>query len=73
LYAFLFCSILDKCPAHFTLLDLIIVIIFGKECKLRNSSVCRYRNCHSWHIYVFYKRIRNNDEMMDRKEQKKER
>jgi hypothetical protein len=34
LYALLFCSFLAKCPAHLTLLGLIIRIILGEEYKL---------------------------------------
>jgi hypothetical protein len=39
---FLFCHIRAACHAHLMLLDLIIVILLGEECKLRSPSLCSF-------------------------------
>ena len=40
LYAPLLSPILTTCPAHFILLDLIIRIIFGEQCRSYSFSLC---------------------------------
>jgi hypothetical protein len=41
LYGFLIAPTRATCPAHFILIDLITLIIFGEVHKLRSSSLCR--------------------------------
>jgi hypothetical protein len=42
LYAISFAPIRSTCPAHLIFHDFIIVITFGKEHKLRSSSLCSF-------------------------------
>jgi hypothetical protein len=42
LYAFLFCPICATWPAHFILLDLIILITLGREYNLQCLSLCNF-------------------------------
>jgi hypothetical protein len=42
LYSFFFSPLYFTCPSYFILLDLIILITFGEEYKLRNSSLCSF-------------------------------
>jgi hypothetical protein len=51
LRAFVISPVRGRCPAHLILFDLIILTIFGTECKLWTCSLCIFP--HSSVTYPF--------------------